>query len=180
VASKTVVELFDDLDGGRADETVSFALDGVEYEIDLSTENATALRNALAEYIRHAHRVTGRTRRAGVTATEAARVIAGRDTEAAAKTGRAKNGRAGGGKPNRSASVNVTAEIRRLASESASKVVRVVEEAEPEVDVEPDTLFAIEPPVEVSTNGTSAPSEQSTATVGPVPALVIPFQEAGL
>lgn len=180
MASKTVVELFDDLDGGRADETVSFALDGVEYEIDLSTANATALRNAMAEFIRHAHRVTGRTRRATVTASDAARILAGREAEAAAKAGRSKNGRSSAGKADRSASVNVTAEIRRLASESASKVTRIVEETET-VEVETDTLFAVESTVEVTTNGTSsAVTEEQTTTVGPVPALVIPFQEAGL
>jgi hypothetical protein len=54
VASKTVVEWVDDIDGGPAAETVSFALDGVEYEIDLSTEHATQLRTALKEFIRKA------------------------------------------------------------------------------------------------------------------------------
>jgi hypothetical protein len=36
--------LEDDYDGGSADETVSFALDGAEYEIDLSSKNASGLR----------------------------------------------------------------------------------------------------------------------------------------
>ncbi|HEX4223554.1 MAG TPA: Lsr2 family protein [Pseudonocardiaceae bacterium] len=54
MASKTVVEWVDDIDGGPATETVSFALDGVEYEIDLSTEHATQLRTALTEFIRKA------------------------------------------------------------------------------------------------------------------------------
>jgi hypothetical protein len=54
VASKTVVEWVDDLDGAPAEETVSFSLDGVEYEIDLSTENATKLRARLKEFIRRA------------------------------------------------------------------------------------------------------------------------------
>jgi hypothetical protein len=54
VASKTVVEWVDDIDGGPAAETVTFALDGVEYEIDLSTEHATALRASLKEFIRKA------------------------------------------------------------------------------------------------------------------------------
>jgi hypothetical protein len=51
MASKTIVELTDDLDGKKADETVSFAIDGVGYEIDLSARNAKALRDALAGYI---------------------------------------------------------------------------------------------------------------------------------
>ncbi len=54
MASKTVVEWVDDIDGGPAAETVTFALDGVEYEIDLSTEHATALRASLKEFIRKA------------------------------------------------------------------------------------------------------------------------------
>jgi hypothetical protein len=44
------VVLIDDLDGGNADETVSFALDGVSYEIDLSDKNAKKLRDALAPW----------------------------------------------------------------------------------------------------------------------------------
>ncbi len=59
MAQKTVVELVDDLDGGEADETVTFALDGVDFLIDLSTENASRLREALAEYVGNARR-TGR------------------------------------------------------------------------------------------------------------------------
>jgi hypothetical protein len=57
VAQKTVVELVDDLDGGEAAETVFFALDGVDFRIDLSTENAARLRDTLAEYVDHARRV---------------------------------------------------------------------------------------------------------------------------
>lgn len=60
MAQKTVVELVDDLDGGEADETVTFALDGVDFRIDLSTENANRLRDTLAEYVGHARRTGGR------------------------------------------------------------------------------------------------------------------------
>ena len=42
MAQKITVTLEDDLDGGPADQTVRFGLDGAEYEIDLSTSNATA------------------------------------------------------------------------------------------------------------------------------------------
>jgi hypothetical protein len=63
VAQKTVVELVDDLDGGDADETVTFALDGVEYQIDLSAANAERLREELATFIGHATRVGGRRQR---------------------------------------------------------------------------------------------------------------------
>ncbi len=48
MAQQTTVTLTDDIDGGKAAETVSFGLDGHIYEIDLSKKNATALRKALA------------------------------------------------------------------------------------------------------------------------------------
>lgn len=51
------VVLVDDIDGNDADETVAFGLDGTSYEIDLSSENAAALREALAEYVGHARKV---------------------------------------------------------------------------------------------------------------------------
>jgi Lsr2 len=60
VAQKTVVTLVDDLDGGEADETVSFGLDGSSYEIDLSSSNAEKLRDSLAQYVGSARRSSGR------------------------------------------------------------------------------------------------------------------------
>lgn len=63
MAQRTVVELIDDIDGGTADESVTFGLDGVEYTIDLSDSNADRLRKALEEYIDHARRVGGRKQR---------------------------------------------------------------------------------------------------------------------
>jgi hypothetical protein len=60
MAQKVQVILVDDVDGGEAAETVSFALDGVSYEIDVSEENAEALREALAPWVGHARRVGGR------------------------------------------------------------------------------------------------------------------------
>ena len=60
VAKQRTVILVDDLDGGSADETVSFALDGVAYEIDLSDKNAAAFRDSLAQYVGLSRRVGGR------------------------------------------------------------------------------------------------------------------------
>lgn len=60
MAQKVQVLLVDDLEGGEADETVTFALDGKSYEIDLTTANAEKLRNALAGFVK-AGRRTGRT-----------------------------------------------------------------------------------------------------------------------
>lgn len=62
MAQKVLVSLVDDLDGSEADETVEFGLDGVSYQIDLSTANAEELRDALAQYVEHARRAGGRKR----------------------------------------------------------------------------------------------------------------------
>ncbi len=58
MARQTIVQLIDDLDQGKADETVSFALDGVAYEIDLSAKNAAKMRDVLANYVGNARRST--------------------------------------------------------------------------------------------------------------------------
>ena len=63
MAQRVQVVLEDDLDGGAADETVIFGLDGATYEIDLSTKNATKLRDVLAKYVGVARRAPGRARR---------------------------------------------------------------------------------------------------------------------
>ena len=58
--TREVIEKFvDDLDGSEAAETVSFALDGTSYEIDLSKKNATAFRKALDRYVSAARRQGG-------------------------------------------------------------------------------------------------------------------------
>ncbi|MEE1930395.1 Lsr2 family protein [Streptomyces sp. TRM 70351] len=59
MAQKVQVLLVDDLDGGEAEETVTFALDGKSYEIDLNAANADKLREALADFVK-AGRRTGR------------------------------------------------------------------------------------------------------------------------
>lgn len=51
MAQTVIVKLTDDVDGGEADETVSFSLDGRAYEIDLNKKNSTALRKALQPYV---------------------------------------------------------------------------------------------------------------------------------
>ena len=66
MAHKVTVALEDDLDGGPADETIRFAIDGTGYEIDLRTSHAAAFRKQLAPYLEHARRA-GRSRRPGRT-----------------------------------------------------------------------------------------------------------------
>ena len=63
VAQKVQVLLVDDLEGGEADETVTFALDGKTYEIDLSTSNADKLRVVLEPYVKGGRRTGGRSAR---------------------------------------------------------------------------------------------------------------------
>ena len=62
MAQRVNVVLVDDLDGSDAVETVSFALDGVDYEIDLNEKHASELRNALSLYVGHGRRTGGRRR----------------------------------------------------------------------------------------------------------------------
>lgn len=63
MARNTAVHVLDDLNGEPAEETVSFALDGVEYDIDLSAENAANLRGILDAYVGNGRRTGGRKRR---------------------------------------------------------------------------------------------------------------------
>jgi hypothetical protein len=75
VAKQVITVLTDDLDGGKADRTVEFGVDGVNYTIDLSDAHAGKLRKALDPYIAagsrmHRGRVEGRrpSRRDGASA----------------------------------------------------------------------------------------------------------------
>ena len=76
MAQRVNVVLVDDLDGDDAAETVTFGLDGVDYEIDLNENNAEALRNALARYV-DAGRRAGGGKRPGGRARKGRRVAAG-------------------------------------------------------------------------------------------------------
>ena len=60
MAQKVKIILVDDLDGGSADETVRFGLDGSSYEVDLSHANASKLRGALQEYVSVARKASVR------------------------------------------------------------------------------------------------------------------------
>ena len=60
MAQRVQVVLVDDLDNGPADETVKFAVEGVQYEIDLSTAHAAEMRAALAPWVAAARKLSGR------------------------------------------------------------------------------------------------------------------------
>jgi len=86
VAQKTLVILEDDVDGGEADETVTFSLDGVSYEIDLSEGNAKKLRDSLSAFVGSARRtggraIAGRGRARSVAAPASAASRSGRSAE---------------------------------------------------------------------------------------------------
>ncbi|WP_329456396.1 histone-like nucleoid-structuring protein Lsr2 [Streptomyces sp. NBC_01497] len=79
MAQKVQVLLVDDLDGGEADETVTFALDGKTYEIDLTTANADKLRGLLDPYTKSGRRTGGR----GATGRGKGRVVTGGNKDTA-------------------------------------------------------------------------------------------------
>jgi hypothetical protein len=54
----------DDIDGGPAEGTVRFGLDGTDYEIDLSAAHNEELHEVLAGYVTHARKAAGTARRA--------------------------------------------------------------------------------------------------------------------
>ena len=92
MAQKIITLLEDDIDGGEATETVSFALDGANYEIDLSDKNAAKLRKALAPYLEQGRRVAAASRRSkrtsqatGTTASEIREWAAGQGLDVPAR-----------------------------------------------------------------------------------------------
>ena len=79
MARKVQTLYVDDIDGSEAEGTVRFALDGTDYEIDLSAAHSQALRNSLQTFIAHARKVGGArraSRRRGATATDTTAVRA--------------------------------------------------------------------------------------------------------
>lgn len=69
MASRTIVQLVDDLDGKEIGdgegETIAFSFSGVDYSIDLSSKNAEKFQKALEPYLSSATRIGGRRRSAG-------------------------------------------------------------------------------------------------------------------
>lgn len=76
MATRTLTRLVDDIDGAAADETIHFTFDNINYEIDLSRQNAANFRKAVGEYIDHARTVSGRPRKPASAQVDAAAVRA--------------------------------------------------------------------------------------------------------
>jgi len=91
--SVTITEFIDDLDGSKADRTVSFAIDGTSYEIDLSKKNAAAFNKALKPYLDAARKVRRSTGKAPTRGGARRRRTAGPDLAAVRNWARA-NGHA--------------------------------------------------------------------------------------
>lgn len=99
MATQTTVTLVDDLDGSVASETLTFALDGRHFEIDLNDKNAKKLRDSLASYVDVARQAEEPVRRRGPgrprgtrNAAPAARVAPDREQTIAIRTWARKNG----------------------------------------------------------------------------------------
>ncbi|GAA2908189.1 Lsr2 family protein [Actinoplanes cyaneus] len=93
VAKQVITVLTDDLDGGDADGTIEFGLDGINYTIDLSDKNAGKLRKALDPYLAvaaKAGRTNGNSRITSRTAAAPAR--SNRDQNQAIRQWATKNG----------------------------------------------------------------------------------------
>lgn len=86
------IRFVDDLDGKDAAETVEFGFEGRSYSIDLSNENATRLREALAAYIAAARRVSNGRGRAPVRVPEPRRAAVDREQNQAIREWARKRG----------------------------------------------------------------------------------------
>ncbi|OHU20985.1 nucleoid-associated protein Lsr2 [Mycobacteroides franklinii] len=92
MAKKVTVTLVDDVDGeAAADESVEFGLDGITYEIDLSSKNAEKLRKQLSAWAEHARKVSGRR---GSSGSGRKRATIDRAQSAAIREWAGKNGHA--------------------------------------------------------------------------------------
>ena len=73
MAQKVVREFIDDIDGSPAERTFTFAVDGVLYEIDLSSDNIAEFKSAIGGFIESARKVktaSGSQRQRGASTTD--------------------------------------------------------------------------------------------------------------
>ncbi|EIU07042.1 protein lsr2 [Mycobacteroides abscessus 5S-0422] len=93
MAKMVTVMLVDDVDGeAAADESVEFAIDGITYEIDLSSKNAEKLRKQLSAWVEHARKVSGRRPGRGSLGSSRKRASVDREQGAAIREWATKNG----------------------------------------------------------------------------------------
>ena len=58
MAKQVLTVITDDIDGSKGAQTVSFALEGTEYTVDLNTRNLKKLRDVLGPYIEAGEKVS--------------------------------------------------------------------------------------------------------------------------
>jgi hypothetical protein len=94
MSQQVTVNLIDDLDGSDAEETIDFGLDGVQYQIDLSEDNAERLREFVGEFVDVARRSGGRkrTNRGGGGSSASRTPAADREQNQAIREWARKNG----------------------------------------------------------------------------------------
>lgn len=56
MAQKVITEFIDDIDGSVAERTFTFAVDGTNYEIDLSSDNIKEFNEAIAGFVESARK----------------------------------------------------------------------------------------------------------------------------
>ncbi len=92
MAIKQTTTLVDDLDGSEADRTVRFAIDGIDYEIDLSEANIAELASALAPFVSVARSAPSRARRVPSAGPSPTRPRASRPSAPARSPRRSRSG----------------------------------------------------------------------------------------
>lgn len=139
MARKTVVELIDDISGKPAQETVTFALDGMVYEIDLSAENADRLRSGLAPFLDKARKAgTPRGQRAAVrTDAVTSRTARSREESADIRAWAKQQGIVVNERGRIPAKVIEAYKSGDASAADAAEAVEAVEAAEPKPSVRP-------------------------------------------
>jgi hypothetical protein len=94
MAQQVTIQLVDDLDGTQSDDisTVTFGLDGVSYEIDLTEANAENLRKSLQEFVAHGRRTGGRIKRGSSSKSTGGSVTASHEQAQAIREWARRNG----------------------------------------------------------------------------------------
>lgn len=94
MAQKMLVQLVDDLDGSHSEDisTVTFGLDGVTYEIDLTDQNAANLRKGLEEFVGSARRIGGRLKRGTAAKADSGSAVSNREQAQAIRDWGRRNG----------------------------------------------------------------------------------------
>ncbi|MBV8993585.1 MAG: Lsr2 family protein [Pseudonocardiales bacterium] len=72
MAQKVITEFIDDIDGSPAERTFTFAVDGTNYEIDLSADNIAEFKSVIGGFIESARKIKGSTNSDGRRARSAA------------------------------------------------------------------------------------------------------------